>query len=295
MSDWEPLRVNDCSDDACVSYDNALSYLQHDLVHNVLDAWNLRFADKGRYELYVSRLKGGSEIWAHIGIFHSPEADYVSMGGRHAEAVVPLVRLIPPTAVVILPAHLFEPLRDEFRWDRAILTDVMVVAIGGERLDARSGRREGDGHNDDLDGDDDASGPVGAVSRLTKKDATSYSTFGRSLDAPPAATGSARARLEKELVFGAFLDGRLVAVASVAAWLPEMAVIMGVETKEAFRRRGFGGAVVSAAVREALSRSSACSLGVRSDNIEAIRLYRRLGFVKVGQEFWVDKGTGLTP
>jgi ribosomal protein S18 acetylase RimI-like enzyme len=276
VSTWEPERVSGHGGDGAA--DSAVvSYLEKDLLHNAMDIWNLQ-SDDERYELYVSRAKGGAEIGAHIGIFHNPEANYVAIGGRDAEAIVPLMRFIPPASVVTLPALLYEPLKDRFRSGRAILTDMMVVRRGEERAVSTSNSLRG-----------------GAAARLTEKDATGYSTFGRSFNAPPQAIEWARGRIKRELVFGAFLDGTLVAVASVVVWLPKMAVIIGVETKEAFRGRGFGSAVVSAAVHEALSRSSSCSLGVRSDNIEALRLYRRLGFAKVDEEFWVDIGTGLTP
>jgi ribosomal protein S18 acetylase RimI-like enzyme len=276
VSIWEPERVFGHGAADAVDSD-VVSYLEKDIVHNAMDIWNLR-SDDERYELHVSRTKGGAEIGAHIGIFHNPEANYVAIGGRDAEAIVPLMRFIPPTSVVTLPAPLYEPLKDKFRSGRAILTDMMVDTRDEGRLVSASNSLEG-----------------GAAVRLTEKDAAGYSTFGRSFNSPPQPVEWARGRIERELVFGAFLDGMLVAVASVVVWLPKMAVIIGVETKEAFRGRGFGRAVVSAAVHEALSRSSSCSLGVRSDNIGALRLYRRLGFVKVDEEFWVDIGTGLTP
>ncbi|MCL4518229.1 MAG: GNAT family N-acetyltransferase [Thaumarchaeota archaeon] len=70
---------------------------------------------------------------------------------------------------------------------------------------------------------------------------------------------------------------------------------MGVETRQEFRRRGYGSIVVSAAVREALKHSRCCSLFVRSDNEQALGLYWALGFKKIGEELWVDLGTGLIP
>jgi ribosomal protein S18 acetylase RimI-like enzyme len=53
--------------------------------------------------------------------------------------------------------------------------------------------------------------------------------------------------------------------------------------------------VVSATVREGLRRSKSCALFVRSDNYEAVRLYRRLGFGKFGDELSIDRGTGIVP
>jgi ribosomal protein S18 acetylase RimI-like enzyme len=52
---------------------------------------------------------------------------------------------------------------------------------------------------------------------------------------------------------------------------------------------------MSAATQEALMRSKSCVLWVASKNTDALGLYRRLGFMKIGEEMWLDFGTGLTP
>jgi predicted GNAT family acetyltransferase len=130
--------------------------------------------------------------------------------------------------------------------------------------------------------------------RLSEKDAKEYSSFGSRFRFTPDPIDRIRRRLERDPVFGALSGDKLVSVARVAAWLPEMAVIMGVETLTEFRGRGFGTIAVSGAVQEALRRSRSCSLGVRSDNV-AITLYRKLGFETAEKEVWVDKGTGLKP
>ena len=87
----------------------------------------------------------------------------------------------------------------------------------------------------------------------------------------------------------------LVSVASATAFHPEISVIIAVETRKEFRRRGYGSSVVSAAVREALDRSRSCALWVAARNAEAQAVYGQLGFKKVGEELWVDIGTGVTP
>ena len=65
-------------------------YLEKDVVRNSLDIWNLQHNDE-MYELYVSRV--GSDVKTHLGIYSTPEAVYVSLGGEssEAESLLPLV------------------------------------------------------------------------------------------------------------------------------------------------------------------------------------------------------------
>lgn len=96
-------------------------------------------------------------------------------------------------------------------------------------------------------------------------------------------------------VYGVFENGQLVSVASAVGGLSKAAFIMGVYTKPEHRRRGYATLATSAAVRDALASSELASLGVREDNLPAIRVYERLGFRRVGEEAWIDLGTGLKP
>ena len=133
------------------------------------------------------------------------------------------------------------------------------------------------------------------ATRLSRESDIEYSNFGSSFNLPALPIEWIRKRIDEDTIFGAFADGKLASVASLVAWLPQMAVIMGVETKPEFRRRGLGAVAVSAAVREALTLSQSCSLFVRSDNAAALSLYREIGFKKVAEELWIDIGTGLIP
>ncbi len=221
-----------------------------------------------RQELYVRRHDGA--IVAHLGIYHSPEADYASIGGQE-DAIGGLLPLIPDRAVVLLTPKAFETVRGKLRSEKTYLSDLMVVERGEERL----------------------VNPDRAL-RLSEKDSEEYAGFGPNFAGPPTPVEWARERISREAVFGVF-EGRLVSVASVVVSFSKIAVVMGVETRKEFRRRGYGTAVVSAATREALNNSKSCLLGVASDNEEAKGLYRRLGYTKVSEEVWVDVGTGLSP
>jgi len=245
----------------------ALAYLESNLVHNALEIWSMK-RESERHELYVRRRNGA--IVAHLGIYRAPEADYASIGGQDEE-IIELLAVIPEKAVVLLTPSAFGLVGGRLGSEKAYMSDLMVVERGRERL----------------------VNPDRAV-RLSEKDSKEYAGFGPKFVGPPTAEELARERISKEAVYGVF-DGRLVSVASAVVPLPEMAVITGVETKKEFRRRGYGSAVVSAAAREALGRARSCLLGVASDNEEAKGIYRRLGFRKVGEEVWVDVGTGLSP
>ena len=107
-------------------------------------------------------------------------------------------------------------------------------------------------------------GDIESTRRLGKGDIDEYLTFGSSFNVTKTAKRWISERLDKNFIFGAFTGGKLAAVASLVAWLPEMTVIMGVETKQKYRGRGLGSAVVSGAVGEAMRRSEPHS---RGDNV----------------------------
>ena len=245
-----------------------VAYLKRNLVRNALDVWNLE-TRSARYDLYVCKVSGGVE--AHLGIYSGEDAKYVDIGGSE-RAVEKLLGLVPPKAVITAPPALGNIITHAVRPAKVYPNDIMIVERGQEKLSDSEG-----------------------VKRLTGDDAVQYSEFGSSFNAPKVKLKRIREALQERIVFGAFSDRSLVSIASLVSWLPSVAVIMGVETKEEFRRRGFGSSVVSAAVREGLGRSRSCALFVRSDNYEAIRLYLKLGFRKHGDELWIDRGTGIVP
>lgn len=247
---------------------DVVAYLERNIVRNALDIWNLGQEDS-RYELHVCRV--GLEVKAHLSIYNSPEANYVALGGDE-KAAGALLHLIPSKAVLTVPPGLRGLVASKVRCDAIYPNDFMIVRRGEEKPKSPE-----------------------LATRLSHKHDLEYSSFGSSFNVPSMPLEWIRERLDDDIIFGAFSDGRLVSVASLVAWLPQVAVIMGVETKPEFRRRSFGSIVVSAVVQEGLKHSQSCSLFVRSDNDEAIGLYRTLGFQKFGEDFWVDIGTGLVP
>lgn len=101
--------------------------------------------------------------------------------------------------------------------------------------------------------------------------------------------------LGKRRVYGVFTDSKLVSASVAVERLPEAWEIIGVFTDPDYRGRGFATMATSAATHESLKHAGGVSLWVGSENTPAIRVYQKLGYKKVGEAFWVDRGTGLKP
>jgi ribosomal protein S18 acetylase RimI-like enzyme len=247
----------------------AIIHLRSNLLANALDLWNLEH-EPNNFELFVSRDQ--DRITGHVSMFHAPEASYVAMASTNPQGVGALLDLMPRKCVLIIGPGLYDSIKDNIPSHVVYPNDIMVVTKGNETI----------------------TNPELAV-RLSVGDASEYLRFGTSFSVPQVPLEWAQERLAKDIVFGVFSDDSLASVASVAARLPEMAVIMGVETLQEFRGRGLATVVCSAATREALKSSESCELFVRSDNSAAIHVYEKLGYSKVGEELWIDIGTGLAP
>jgi len=247
---------------------DVIAYLERDLVRNALDLWYLRRKDR-RYGFHVCR--AGSEVRAHLGTYSAPEATYVGLGGESSAAEL-LLPLVPSRAIVTVPRELHDLVARKLKISATYDIDFMIVRNGEEKLRDFS-----------------------LAKRLSRKNAVEYTSFGSSFNIHEMSLDWAREQLDTDMIFGVFADGRLASVASLVAWLPKVAAIMGVETKPEFRRKGLGSIVVSAAVQEALRRSQSCSLYVRSGNEEAASLYQALGFEKLCEGFFIDIGAGVNP
>ncbi len=249
--------------------DDLTEYLDADIVRNALNLWSLRFEPE-RLELYVCR--DNDSVRAHLGIFRTPEADYVALGAAGGADVADLLKFLPERCVLTVDRDLYSTIEGRVRPNAVILNDLMVV--GREVVTPENPR---------------------LVHQLSVGDAVEYARFGGSFNVPRLPIAWAEERLRKDIIFGMRVGTELVSVASLVSRLPRMAAVMGVETRVGFRGKGYGTAVTSAATGEGLKHSESCMLFVRSDNFGAIRIYKKLGYRKVGEELWVDFGTGLVP
>ena len=88
-----------------------------------------------------------------------------------------------------------------------------------------------------------------------------------------------RRSLQRELIYCGSIGGHPVAKAGTNARGFAVDQIGGVFTEAARRRRGYGGAVLSALLSDLFAAGRSATLFVKLKNTIAIRLYERLGFV----------------
>lgn len=110
--------------------------------------------------------------------------------------------------------------------------------------------------------------------------------------------GTVESNLElicKMPTYGVFMKDELVSYASSFLQLPQVWMIGGVYTHPNQRNKGYATLATSAVTEEALKNAESAALFVRSDNYPAIRVYKKIGYQKIGEKIWVDVGTGLKP
>jgi ribosomal protein S18 acetylase RimI-like enzyme len=101
--------------------------------------------------------------------------------------------------------------------------------------------------------------------------------------------------LAKNAAFGAFDDNRLIARANAHIQMSEAWAIGGIFTEPEYRGRGLATSVTSALVQEALRHTHMIVLFVRSNNIPANNVYRKIGFRTISKRVWLDMGKSIMP
>ena len=101
--------------------------------------------------------------------------------------------------------------------------------------------------------------------------------------------------LGREVVWGAFDEGRLTGVARAAVTLPTVWVVSGVYVDPSRRGRGFGHALMRAVTADARDARATVALYVREDRPAARAIYERTGFRPYGHRVWLDAGAGVEP
>ncbi len=101
--------------------------------------------------------------------------------------------------------------------------------------------------------------------------------------------------VEKAITYGIEVDGYAVSVASALVHLPEVWVLGAVTTHKNYRNRGFATRVVGHFMSMAYGHTERVVLWVRSDNETAIKIYRKYGFKKIGEEGWINVDVDIVP
>jgi len=95
--------------------------------------------------------------------------------------------------------------------------------------------------------------------------------------------------------FAVVSGGRILSIANILAVTSAVSMIGGVYTIPEFRGRGLATSVVSKATEEALKLSRLSTLVVRSENLPAVRLYRKVGYEPYKRLKWVCVGVDVKP
>ncbi len=88
--------------------------------------------------------------------------------------------------------------------------------------------------------------------------------------------------LSRGFSYGAYLDGKMVSMATVSYIKGDVAFIRGIHTDPEFRGRGLATSVTSALVAEIARTGKTAVLWVSKDNYAAIRVYEKVGFKESG-------------
>ncbi|NPA74545.1 MAG: GNAT family N-acetyltransferase [Euryarchaeota archaeon] len=101
--------------------------------------------------------------------------------------------------------------------------------------------------------------------------------------------------LKNAIVFGLYEEGKVVSMGAVLAHMPEVWVIGAVTTVKEYRNRGFATRVMRHIIGHAYGQTRRLVLWVRSDNMPALHIYQKLGFVKIGENAWINIGVNVVP
>lgn len=139
-----------------------------------------------------------------------------------------------------------------------------------------------------------ATEPAPGVRVLNRGDVPSLTEWARR-QADPVVAAYPYLDPEADRIWGAFEGRALVGAVHAEVRLPQVWVLGGIYVDPAARGRGWGRALVLAAVRAGESTGAQVGLYVREDRDEARRLYEDLGFRVVDRRVWLDLGAGMAP
>lgn len=250
-------------------FPEVLAMLRRDPVRN---AWALqdltRWPDGAKFYRIIGSDEGYLLVSSHPATRHCPA---VILQGSPKAAAVLLDRYLPSAPLVIreTPADLLETVRRYLPDAKTYLEHRMEVLQGTFRPAHK-----------------------GLSRQLMESDAETVAQF---YDAPPQAAKGYTFWLRGAVVFGAFQEGRLVAIASSMVEIPEVWVLVSIQTHPDFRGRGFGTEVTSALTARALEETVCVSLTVKKDNAPAIRVYEKLGYERKEDRVWIDHGVDHAP
>jgi ribosomal protein S18 acetylase RimI-like enzyme len=100
--------------------------------------------------------------------------------------------------------------------------------------------------------------------------------------------------LNYSTIYGYFIDGDLVSVATLGAVWKDWFVVSSVFTDPSCRNKGYVQKLISSML-EHYSNLDKAILFVNKENAPAVKAYTNLGFRIYSEDLWVDYATGLVP
>ncbi len=233
--------------------------------------WDLeRTPDRVRF---FSAFDGGAAVGYLLVWLGHPTATIVHWVGRHP-AMRALAPMLPPRPLVaVVPPEV----RDAVVAARGPAREYASLQMARPLVPARG-----------------PSAPVPGVRALDRRDHTALASWARR-QADPLVAAYPYLDPEADRIWGAFEGSALVGAVHAEVRLPRVWVLGGVYVDPDARRRGWGRALVRAAVDAAGATGARVALYVREDRADARRLYAGLGFLPADRRVWLDLGAGLAP
>lgn len=95
--------------------------------------------------------------------------------------------------------------------------------------------------------------------------------------------------------YGIFLDNRLVCRGSIMAGYGKYFSVGGFITHTDYRKLGLATSLVGFICKRIMEMGGIATLTVRNDNVGALSLYRKLGFMDTEEIMFLDWGSGVVP
>lgn len=232
----------------------------------------VRFPD--RCSLHVVR--EGGVVRAYLHRYMDDRLPVLRLAGEEGCAAMLLDFVPPGKKLLMVQSHLQGVVESAFPSAPSYREHLMSVT----RSDATLGQSTG-------------------VTRLVPEDATELLQLFLSSEfasrAAQKSVASYSQMLAEENAFGLRSGNRLVAVAVAFLLNSSFGMVGSVFTDKDHRGRGYATSVTSAATGRVLLEAERCLLYVRTGNLPAVHIYRKLGYVT--EEDWTmfDFGTGIVP
>lgn len=248
-------------------------YLKSDPVRNAYLIHDLhKERDKSDFYLALE----DSEIIGVLLLYHGHRNPTVWIRGRRSASEELLKTIEPNEAIFTVPPNLAGEVQRQFPTTDTYQGDVMTLRSGEENVVVRE--------------------PVESLSPDHAEEVGKLFSEWRGGNPSKHADKFRRGLKSGDSFFyGKFAEGRLVSMCNARIRFGNLASIGGTFTLPKHRERGYAMSCLSKCLEAALEEVGKVGLFVRSDNVPAKKLYKKVGFEKNSEVVWLDLNTGFVP